>query len=440
MSRYLILILLSFVLAQVLSSQNSETNKLVEYVNSAKLREVKTGRCSRVCDSLLDAQKFTVGFQFLLTLNKQYEKLVTDSFTPDLLNITGNFYNSTSNYTQSLDLFQKSLRMYEEKNRPRGTCNVYTNIGNTYYYLANYDKALDYYRLALKVNEETIKNNDIASNVYNNIGIIYSLRKNYVMGYNFFKKAFQLYVQSSDSLSMAHSYNNFATIFSEENKIDSAFYYFKESLRLKDKFGGLGDKTDAYNNMADIYLKKSDPTTALFYLKKTLTLLDTTLYSSDLQHAYLLLAKVYEMKNNPALTYKYYKLGRNVGDTIEARNETHELQQKEIKFQVNRAHLSDSLSMVEETKIQHLELAQKKKQNIFLLISLAAAGLIALVLYNRFRITNKQKQIIDQQKKLVELKQKEVLDSIHYAKRIQQSLLTSEKYIERILNKLKKIK
>ena len=65
-------------------------------------------------------------------------------------------------------------------------------------------------------------------------------------------------------------------------------------------------------------------------------------------------------------------------------------------------------------------------------------GLLFVV--NRFRITQKQKKIIEEQKikvdeafeKLAE-KNKEVLDSIHYAKRIQTALLTSEKYIARNL-------
>lgn len=45
---------------------------------------------------------------------------------------------------------------------------------------------------------------------------------------------------------------------------------------------------------------------------------------------------------------------------------------------------------------------------------------------------------IEAQKKVVEVKQKEVLDSIHYAKRIQNALLPNEKLIERDLNKLNK--
>ncbi len=45
---------------------------------------------------------------------------------------------------------------------------------------------------------------------------------------------------------------------------------------------------------------------------------------------------------------------------------------------------------------------------------------------------------IEEQKKVVEVKQKEILDSIHYAKRIQNTLLTSEKYIDKHLNELNK--
>ena len=42
------------------------------------------------------------------------------------------------------------------------------------------------------------------------------------------------------------------------------------------------------------------------------------------------------------------------------------------------------------------------------------------------------------QQKRIEEKQHEILDSIHYAKRIQNSLITNEKYIEKSLKKLQK--
>jgi hypothetical protein len=69
----------------------------------------------------------------------------------------------------------------------------------------------------------------------------------------------------------------------------------------------------------------------------------------------------------------------------------------------------------------------------------------SVFVFNRFKITQKQKKIIEEQKVMVDKayeslheKNKEVMDSIHYAHRIQRALITSEKYIEKQLNRLNK--
>jgi hypothetical protein len=61
-------------------------------------------------------------------------------------------------------------------------------------------------------------------------------------------------------------------------------------------------------------------------------------------------------------------------------------------------------------------------------------------MFNRFRITQKQKLVIEEQKQIVDEKQKEIIDSINYAKRIQQAQLPTEKYINKNLSKLNKDK
>jgi hypothetical protein len=67
----------------------------------------------------------------------------------------------------------------------------------------------------------------------------------------------------------------------------------------------------------------------------------------------------------------------------------------------------------------------------------------SIFLYKRFRITERQKLVIEKQKILVDSayeklheKNKEVMDSIYYAQRIQRALITSERYISLQLNKL----
>jgi hypothetical protein len=116
-----------------------------------------------------------------------------------------------------------------------------------------------------------------------------------------------------------------------------------------------------------------------------------------------------------------------------------------LKYEYEKKAAADSVRAIEEKKVVHAQLKQEKTQRYSLFAGLALVLIFALFMVNRFRITNKQKKIIESQKILVEeqkciveLKQKEVLDSIHYAKRIQIALISSEFYVHKSLMKLQK--
>ena len=59
------------------------------------------------------------------------------------------------------------------------------------------------------------------------------------------------------------------------------------------------------------------------------------------------------------------------------------------------------------------------------------------LIYNLDKRVNEKTAEIEKKNALLEEKQKEILDSIHYAKRIQLTLLPAEKYISRVLDELK---
>ena len=79
-----------------------------------------------------------------------------------------------------------------------------------------------------------------------------------------------------------------------------------------------------------------------------------------------------------------------------------------------------------------------------LIIGFVLVLIFAIYIFRSYRMKQKankiietQKQEVERQKELVEEKQKAMLDSIHYARRIQQSLLPTEKYIEKNIRRLK---
>ena len=71
--------------------------------------------------------------------------------------------------------------------------------------------------------------------------------------------------------------------------------------------------------------------------------------------------------------------------------------------------------------------------------------ILAFVVYRGYthkkksnEIITAQKQEVELQRDLIEEKQKEIIDSINYARRIQKSLLPTEKYIQKVFTRMKK--
>jgi hypothetical protein len=94
---------------------------------------------------------------------------------------------------------------------------------------------------------------------------------------------------------------------------------------------------------------------------------------------------------------------------------------------------------------QKAEIRAKKNQQYALFGGLFGVCVFGVFMYNRFKVTQKQKmviesqkEIVEEQKKLVEHKQKEILDSIHYARRIQMAQIPSEKRVGKSLDRLRR--
>jgi hypothetical protein len=126
-----------------------------------------------------------------------------------------------------------------------------------------------------------------------------------------------------------------------------------------------------------------------------------------------------------------------VKDSLFNEEKNKELTRYELNYEFEK---KEAELKAEQDKKDAVAQADKKRQQVlFWLISAIAIaiGLIATIVFRSLRTTKKQKVIIEKQKELVEEKQREVLDSIHYAKRIQQSLLPTDNYISKQFKRLR---
>jgi hypothetical protein len=103
--------------------------------------------------------------------------------------------------------------------------------------------------------------------------------------------------------------------------------------------------------------------------------------------------------------------------------------------------LIDKLNLEKDLQNKLFDTEQKRKRILSVALVIALLCLMALSYLMLQKIKDNhliriQKKDIEQRSLLLEVKQKEILDSIHYANRIQNALLPNEYSIEKILKKL----
>jgi hypothetical protein len=83
-------------------------------------------------------------------------------------------------------------------------------------------------------------------------------------------------------------------------------------------------------------------------------------------------------------------------------------------------------------------LKQKEKERNYFIIGFSLLAIFAFILFRGYKQKQRANELITFQKQLLEQKQKEIIDSIEYAKRIQLSILPNENYIHKNIKRLNK--
>ena len=340
----------------------------------------------------------------------------------------GNIYINQSNYPKALEYYLQALKEFEGINDKLGIGKCYGNMGNVCQYQSDYDKALEYYLLSLKYFEE-IGDKQLIASSYNNIGEVYRKQSLFDKALDYDTRSLKLRQEIDDKLGIAACYNNIGIIYKQRKDYTNALSYYQKALvisqEIKDK-QGIGS---CFNNMAELYNKSENYKLALHYSYLGLHINKEIGNIDQERSSYENIATAFANSNQYKDAYDNYRIFKQLTDSIFSSQNSKRLGDLKTHFEVEKkeAELKAKAEAREEITIE------EEKRQQFVIYAVIALLLIVLVfavfMFNRFKITQKQKQIIEKQKHLVEQSQKEMIDSITYAQRIQQVLLTSEKYI-----------
>jgi len=340
-------------------------------------------------NSYLDQRLNDKAIQYFLKAESKFIKTKYNIGLSKLYNSMGNLFNSINDYKNSIVYYKKGIELSEKMKDNSFNYALSINLANVY---SSINKPAD----AMELYLNTYQKVKLDSNYVYFLMICNNICQQYI-DMNEFEKAKKYSNEAIEMIKIhdfedylkINSYSNYAALLEREGKYDVAKKYIDSALML------LQFTSDVNKNIA---------------LKKQLS--QILFVSGNFDGAYSKLMEAYNLKDT------MYQ--NNLSEKLSELNTIHEVEKKESQIQL----LSD---------------AQRKQKTInYLLIGVACISFVAItILISSYRRKKKDNEIILQQKnevitknKLVEEKQKEILDSINYAKRIQYALLASDKLLK----------
>lgn len=389
---------------------------------------------------------FNLNSEIIKICEKNLAKNLSQNRTYFFLKEIGYAYNNIATYEEqignnyaAIEHLKLSAKIGEYLKIPRIEANAYNNLGNNYRAINQFEKSIELYQKSLffiKQSENTF--NEAVT--YNNIGLVYVDKHQTDSAMNYYLRALEMFkaMEAPDGLSLV--YFNLGLVFKEQNNYDSAKYYYNIAYENATKIGDKNRMSSCLNKLGEITLiDENSQFNRDAVLKLSLELFNQSIELAEqgqgileqleaLSNKYKTLEELKQFEE-AYLTLKKFQNLKYFSDSLS--NEKAILENDFQQDFKNKAAI-DSLKYQQASTLNSEKLQNEKRQKYFLLSGLLLVVLLAYTLYYRFKESRKKAEIIKHQKQLVEEKQQEILDSIAYAKRIQNAILPPKDFIDKL--------
>lgn len=360
---------------------------------------------------------------FILSKQINYTEGVAESY-----NLKGVINRDQSNLKDALDNYLSALKLFEELKMPVKVAGIQNNIGLIYAEIKEYRTALAYYFKAEKINSSNKEKSRLAIN-YNNIATCYQKLNQFSSAQTYLQKSLLLRQEVADTIGMAMSYHNIGINHQLTNDKDSAIIFFNKSLSyLSNMSENIGH---AYNylELGNTLLQQGKLKEAENYLLSSLRITQNSELEGLKVEVYKYLSMLYEKQNDFKKAYTYQNLYLASKDNVESDESKNEILEKELEYDFAKRQELQRKDAENRQAVAAAEIKSQKKLTTGAVIALIVLSGLILIVFRSYNQKRKANEIISKQKEIVEHKNKEILDSINYAKYIQNALLPSEKSI-----------
>ncbi|MCW3084674.1 MAG: protein serine/threonine phosphatase [Bacteroidetes bacterium] len=473
MKRLSLIFVTLFLITTSVHAQKNVLDSLLSVLSKASTDSAKMDANTDVAWELANSDT-KKAMQYALTALDIAKKLNSPEGLSNCYNTFGTIYENSSDYRNAIVYFNKAKDVVPEDKHVMANC--LTNLGNVYSDLGNTEQAIINYLLALKQFELDHDEQGVGISS-ENIALVYDEQGAYAKARVYFNKSIAIELKYKDDAGLAGSYNNLGNTLRSQNKLDSAEIYYTKGLFLAQKTGhkrwesgcceGLGmiakeykqydealawfiksltidrdfinDKqgmASSYSDMGDTYFLKGDIQKAIDMTNQAVTLSNEIKAYNIKIDCELALSKMYAADKQFDKAYQAHLEFVQLKDSLETKESAKHVAELQTKYESEKKE-TEIRVLTQENQIQDLQINKSQVIIYATIIGLVLLIILAVLIYTRYQLKRKanallefQNEQIQQQKKTIEVKNKDITDSIIYAKRIQEAILPPVEYIK----------
>jgi serine phosphatase RsbU (regulator of sigma subunit) len=351
------------------------------------------------------------------------------------------------NFKKAIAFLDEAYHLHKKNGDKYGMFQTKTNIGACYNLLKQTDAAIASFKDA-KVQVLEMGRTELLPGVELNLASMYLDQNNIEEAGRTIENVISESKKQNNKMMEATALSEYGRYYMKKNNLDSALKYYTTGYNLLLEINQEVNSVQDLNFIAEIYLKKGKPQEALKYATKARDLARANELLNELGSAYGQLTYAYADLHDYKKAWESSMEFKKLSDSLFNNDNSKAVSDIKTKFEVELKEAElNARSEAEKKILVAATEAERTRKRIILFSGIAIVIVISvfsLVLFRKFREADNQKTIIQKQKKQVEeqhriaearaveidikkqeleTKNREVFDSIMYARNIQAALL-----------------
>lgn len=353
----------------------------------------------------------------------------------------GAVHTEAGNYKEALNATLHALTILEKINDKPKMALIYNNVGQLYEKFNQHDMVKLYAEKSLRLCEE-VGDEYGQANAKSALASYYLKHNDSEKAFKLMNEIIQTYLKYDDSLTVAATYNNMGYMYRLIGKKQEGKRYYLMAIDIANKAKDLNGVLMYKYNLSNILREDGDYKQAE---KLALEVLQNTTKDNiqQLLINYRGLATVSAYLGKGKEAEKYLDEYVILKDSIFTKDNASMLARLQTVYETEKQSL-EIKNLEKDKALQSAEIKKRNQTIMAIAVGLLLLIVLLFVILKSYRQNKKANELITQQKQFVEMqrdqlqsqnliieeKKKEILDSINYARRIQEAILPPKEVIK----------